>query len=193
MKRVNAGFTLIEIMLVVVLLAMSAVAVVMTLPDTQQNASKEHAYRFYYKLQLLNEDAILNGRDYGIRIEEKNNQYSFMQLTKKGWQPLESKTYKETKFDEGVELRFQIGSDAWQNNDKLFNQDSLFDHEMFADLDDKDKVLPPQVFVLSSGEVTPFYLDVLPSSERQNQWQIRAKENGEIVLLSPEKIAAEEP
>ncbi|WP_305845938.1 type II secretion system protein [Photobacterium kishitanii] len=74
MKR-NAGFTLIEIMLVLVLLATSAVAVVSTLPNNKRDEIKEQAVRFHHLAQLLGEDAMLNGVDYGIRIEP--HQYYF--------------------------------------------------------------------------------------------------------------------
>lgn len=172
-----------------VLISLSAVAVVMTLPDNQQDTAKLQAQRFFYKLQLLNEDAILNGRDYGVRFDNSGDNYRFVTLTEKGWQPLENKTYKETTFEQGLSVDFQLGSDAWANNDTLFNQESLFDEEMFAELDEKTQSLPPQVFVLSSGEVTPFSVTISAESQPESLWTIEAKENGEITLVTPMEYA----
>lgn len=189
MNKRNAGFTLIEIMLVMVLLSMSAVAVIMTLPANKQDVVKQHAQRFFYKLQLLNEDAILNGKDFGITIRENRNQYIFVVLTKEGWQRLDSKNYQPVELDEGLEIRFEPGSGAWADDDRLFEPGSLFDDEMFADEEENKQVDPPQVFVLSSGEVTPFSLDFYVKSEEETRWQVLVQENGEIQLRSPLDLA----
>lgn len=189
MNKRNAGFTLIEIMLVMVLLSMSAVAVIMTLPANKQDVVKQHAQRFFYKLQLLNEDAILNGKDFGITIKENRSSYTFVVLTKEGWQKLDSKNYQPAELEEDIEIRFTAGSGAWADDDRLFEPGSLFDDEMFADEEENKTVDPPAVFVLSSGEVTPFSLDFYVKSQSETRWQVLVKENGEIQLNSPLDLA----
>ena len=185
MKK-NAGFTLIEIMLVVVLLSLSAVAVLITMPNSSQDLAKEQAQRFFYKLQLLNEDAILNGKDYGIRIDEKHFTYTFQELTADGWQAYDTRFYGETELEESLELIYKPGGSAWENNESLFKQESLFDEDMFADLEEEEKLKPPQIFVLSSGEITPFDLMVFPKGQAEERgWRIVVKESGLIKLLAP--------
>ena len=184
--RKNAGFTLIEIMLVIVLLSMSAVAVLITLPDSGQDLAKEQAQRFFHKLQLLNEEAILNGKDYGIRIDEKRLSYTFQELKASGWQKYDARFYGETELEESLELIFTLGGSAWESSESLFNQESLFDEDMFAELDEEKQVKPPQIFVLSSGEITPFNLTLFPKGKaRENGWRIIVKESGLIKLLAP--------
>ena len=191
MKKRNTGFTLIEIMLVVIVLSFSAMTVILTLPNSQQDLAKEQAQRFFYKLQLLNEDAILNGKDFGIRIEENRGRYLYVELTSEGWKALDSKTYKETELEDGVSLSFRMGSDAWSDSDTLFDQQSFFDEDMFSEFDEEQQIKPPQVFVLSSGEITPFSLNVYPQDEQDQRWQISVKETGVIELLSPEEATQE--
>ena len=114
MKR-NAGFTLIEIMLVLVLLATSAVAVVSTLPNNKRDEVKEQALRFHHLAQLLGEDAMLNGVDYGIRIEP--HQYHFLKLTQNGWQPLDGvKFFTDVKLETGITTTVTIGG-AWKDKE----------------------------------------------------------------------------
>ncbi|WP_305818323.1 type II secretion system minor pseudopilin GspH [Photobacterium leiognathi] len=182
MKR-SAGFTLIEIMLVLVLLATSAVAVISTLPDNKRDEVKEQAVRFHHLAQLLGEDAMLNGVDYGIRVEP--HQYHFVQLTQDGWQPLEgAKFYTEVKLDKAITTNVEIGG-AWKDKDRLFKSDSLFKNEdLFTKSDEEKKKIKPQIVVMASGEYTPFTLSFEVDGENQF-WRVSADEVGNLVLLQP--------
>lgn len=191
--RTNTGFTLLEIMLVLVLLSLGAVAVVINLPASQEDLAKEEARRFYHRLQLLNEDAILNGKDFGIRFEESTGRYRFLALTLDGWQLSETKFFTEREVE--LSYKFSLGSSAWNKNESLFNNTSLFDDEMFADLEkEKKQQKPPQVFVLSSGEITPFSLSFSADEKKQNleTWRVYALESGVIELLAPGEAGSEE-
>lgn len=182
MKR-SAGFTLIEMMLVLVLLATSAVAVISTLPDNKRDEVKEQAVRFHHLAQLLGEDAMLNGVDYGIRVEP--HQYNFLQLTQDGWQPLEgAKFYTDVKLDNAITTQVEIGG-AWKDKDRLFKSDSLFkDEDLFTKSDEEKKKIKPQIVVMASGEYTPFTLSFEVNGENQF-WRVSADEVGNLVLLKP--------
>ncbi|EAS40806.1 type II secretion system protein GspH [Photobacterium profundum] len=183
MKKRVAGFTLIEMMLVLVLLATSAVAVIISLPESKEDKVKDEAARFHQLVQLLGEDALLNGVDYGIRIER--HRYQFLELTRNDWQPIkESKFFTEVDVGEDINLRVEIGGYSWQDKDRLFKPGSLFDEDMFAEQTDKNKIKPPQVVVMASGEYTPFTLDF--EVDGQNQfWHVQADELGQLFLLHP--------
>ncbi|GAB3532357.1 type II secretion system minor pseudopilin GspH [Photobacterium alginatilyticum] len=183
MKKRAAGFTLIEILLVLVLLATSAVAVIVTLPESQEDKVKEEAARFHHLVQLLGEDALLNGIDYGVRIER--NRYQFLQLTSQDWQPIqESRFFTEVEMDEDIKLIVEIGGYSWQDKDRLFKPGSLFDEDLFAEQTDKKKIKPPQVVVMASGEYTPFSLEFEVDGENQF-WRVQADELGQLFLLAP--------
>ncbi|OLQ81093.1 type II secretion system protein GspH [Photobacterium proteolyticum] len=187
MKKRAAGFTLIEILLVLVLLATSAVAVIVTLPESQEDKVKEEAARFHHLVQLLGEDALLNGIDYGVRIER--NRYQFLQLTSQDWQPIqESRFFTEVEMDEDIKLIVDIGGYSWQDKDRLFKPGSLFDEDLFAEQTDKKKIKPPQVVVMASGEYTPFSLEFEVDGENQF-WRVQADELGQLFLLAPGETA----
>ena len=182
MKRA-AGFTLLEIMLVLVLLATSSVAVIVSLPESREDKVKEQAARFHHLVQLLGEDALLNGVDYGIRVER--NRYQFLQLTSQDWQPIkESRYFTEVEMDEGIRLRVEIGGYSWQDKDRLFKPGSLFDEDLFAEQTDKKKIKPPQVVVMASGEYSPFTLEFEVDGENEF-WRVQADELGQLFLLPP--------
>ncbi|HHI5411838.1 TPA: type II secretion system minor pseudopilin GspH [Vibrio metoecus] len=182
------GFTLLEILLVLVLISVSAVAVIATFPASVKDEAKISAQSFYQRLLLLNEEAILSGQDFGVRVDVDARSLTFLQLTaEKGWQKWQNdKMTNQTTLKDGLQLDFELGGGAWQKDDRLFNPGSLFDEEMFADKKEEKQEPPPQLFVLSSGEVTPFVLSVFPKGQpRDEQWRVEAQENGTLRLLAP--------
>ncbi len=193
--RKHNGFTLIEILLVLVLLSLTAVAVISTLPTSQKDLSKQYAHSFFQRLQLLNEEAVLSGKDFGVRVDDAKATYSLLSLTEEGWQPLEVKQIPaETVLEGNIALQLDLGGGVWSNDDRLFEPGSLFDEDMFAEFEGEDKVKPPQVFVFSSAELTPFSLSFFPKNGDafNDGWRIEGKESGQIVLLAPGEEAEED-
>ncbi|GAB6263426.1 type II secretion system minor pseudopilin GspH [Photobacterium sp. CCB-ST2H9] len=182
MYRKAAGFTLIELLLVLVLLATSAVAVIFTLPAPKDDALKEEAHRFQYLVQLLGEDAMLNGRDYGVRVDRQG--YRFFELAPDGWQPLkDSRYFTEVTLPDTLGMEVKIGSNAWQDDDRLFEPGTLFDEDLFAEEKEK-QARPPQIIVMASGEYTPFTVTFDASGE-SDVWRVEADEVGQLHLLAP--------
>lgn len=183
------GFTLIEILLVLVLLSLTAVAVIATIPTRTDDSAKKYAQSFYQRLQLLNEEALLSGKDFGIRINEDKSRYTLHVLQAQGWQSLAlNKIPATTELKNDVALQLSLGGGVWQQDDRLFKPGSLFDEDMFAEEEGKKKKeSPPQIFVLSSGELTPFSLSFYPQDRdaTEDGWRVRAKDTGQIVLLAP--------
>lgn len=193
----HQGFTLIEILLVLVLLSLTAVAVIATLPTSQKDLSKQYAQSFFQRLQLLNEEAVLSGKDFGLRVDDVKSSYALLSLTQDGWQPLELKQIpSETKLEGDISLQLDLGGGAWDKDERLFEPGSLFDEDMFAEEEDKEKkkVKPPQVFIFSSAEITPFTLSFFPEDGDtfNDGWRIIGKETGEIKLLAPGEEAEDD-
>ncbi|HCM0978727.1 type II secretion system minor pseudopilin GspH [Vibrio parahaemolyticus] len=185
--RKHNGFTLIEILLVLVLLSLTAVAVITTLPTSQKDLSKQYAQSFFQRLQLLNEEAVLSGKDFGVRVDDTKKTYTLLSLTAEGWKPLEMKQIpSKTKLEDDIALQLDLGGGAWDKDDRLFEPGSLFE-DMFADETEEKKVKPPQVFIFSSAEVTPFTLSFFPQKGDvfNDGWRVIGKESGQILLVAP--------
>ena len=186
--RFRAGFTLLEILLVLVLVSLASVAVISTLPTNAKDASEKQANSLYQRLLLLNEEAMLSGRDFGLRVDEKKSTYYLMTLESKGWKKLNIEQIPyQTKLKDSSAISLTLGGGAWGDDDRLFKPGSLFDEDMFEDLFEKKKLPPPQIFIVSSGEVTPFTVSIYPrqGDVERDAWKVVAKENGQIVLLVP--------
>ena len=188
MMKNQKGFTLIEILLVLVLLSVASVAVISTLPQKSSDDAKQQAQALYHRLQLLNEEAILSGKDYGVRFDEKRSSYQLLALSEEGWQKLsDDELPQSTALPDGLAMVLQLGGNVWKDEDRLFKPGSLFDEDMFSEVEDEKKVPTPQVFIMSSGELTPFSIAIYPQnlSVEQDAWQVVAKENGQIIILAP--------
>ncbi|MEZ8143665.1 type II secretion system protein GspH [Enterovibrio norvegicus FF-33] len=167
MKRGRpSGFTLLEVLLVVVLLAISAVIVVPNLPQNQSDEAKDEAQRFYQLVQLWSEQTLLTGQTFGLRVND--DRYELLRLTRQDWVAAEEgRTATEVTMPEGIELDLQVTGFVAEE-DRLFDRTKLFDEEMFAEEEDKPK--PPQVVLMGNGEIIPFTLTFLANKKRL--WQV---------------------
>lgn len=183
MKERSRGFTLLEILLVVLLLSVSSAAVMMTLPVSQSNQAKAVAQSVFQRIQLLNEEAILSGRDFGVSVDEKQRSLRFLVLTTDGWKLVDKHLFNaELDIRSELTVDFQLGGDLWQSDERLFEPGSLFDDRF----EQQDQEKSPQVFILSSGEVTPFVLSIRSKTEhRDHSWRIVVGENGQARLFAP--------
>ena len=110
MMRRYSGFTLLEILLVLVLVSLASVAVISTLPSSGKDGAKKQAQALFFRLQLLNEEALLSGHDFGLSVDESKASYRLVQLKAGGWQPLAQQGLDaETQLDANLTLSFELG------------------------------------------------------------------------------------
>ena len=138
------GFTLLELMVVVVIAALLFTFVALSInPNTAEDNLKQEALRFNRLLQLLLEEAVLKGEDYGIEFAPR--EYRFLRLEQNQWTPIENdKILRKRKLPEEMEMDLAV------ENTSIVIDNTGIDGEK----DNRDAI-KPQVFVLSSGEITP--------------------------------------
>lgn len=163
----NRGFSLIEIMVVLVIIGTMAMLVVVNFtPAKDDEQLSKEAQRFQQVFDLAVDYAVLNQKQLGLRIEPDNNLYLFLVLDEEQkWQTITSQSLfaaRELEQDLGLEL--QLDGLPWINEDTMFDR-SLFDEGLSVSDDetsigDEEELAqePPQVFIFSSGEFTPFSL-----------------------------------
>jgi general secretion pathway protein H len=176
-----------EVLLVLVLLAGSSVAVLMTFPDRKADVLADSAKGFYQRLRLLSEEAMLNGVDLGVRISD--HEYQFFALKGREWQEMgETGLFKPVEENaEFTRLFLSLGSAAWEDKDRLFEPSSLFEPSRFDD--EEKKIDPPQIWVMSSGEITPFTLRFEPNASIDDSvWRVVVTESSDLKLLSPSEV-----
>ncbi len=85
MRAPRAGFTLIEVLVVVVVLAVIVGAVVMSVTGMDARRADREAERLYLLLQLACEHAELNGREVGLHLAARG--YGFSLTAQDRWAP----------------------------------------------------------------------------------------------------------
>ena len=134
----KAGFTLLEIMIVVVIVGLLSAAVVPMVSRSSDDILKEQADRFSALVKLSQDESILQSRQLGLRIKESS--YSFLQQDGENWIPFEEGPFRERQLSGNTKI-------------SLFLDD--IDVSLAEGIAGAEKT-KPQVFILSSGEMTPF-------------------------------------
>lgn len=152
------GFTLLEVMLVLLLVGILASAVVINFSGNspEQRLQKE-TLRFSEVFQFIADAAQLRQQEWGLVVTPE--QYAFVYYSADGWQwaqqPAAAKTYK---LPDGITLALELEGLPGAEQSLL----SQLDWQTAAeDSDDETATAAPplpQVFLLSSGEISPFRL-----------------------------------
>ncbi|WP_392340431.1 type II secretion system minor pseudopilin GspH [Moritella marina] len=168
----EAGFTLLEIMLVIFLMGMMITGAVMTMssagPDRQL---KQAAARFIGVLELAEEEALLSSMEMGLVIEAQQYQFVYLDDNDR-WSALDdSKFFAKQALKEDIQLSLELAGlkaeGGFLGSRKLFaDDDGLFEDDdgLFEGGDKKDRI-EPDIYIYSSGEITDFtltftYMDV---------------------------------
>lgn len=161
------GFTLLEVMLVLLLMGL-AVGYVMfnAFGVSHVDSLKQQAQRLQVIVDMASDYAVLNQQQLGVRIEEDRSEYYFAYLDETDeWQRIEGEEiYAPHTLPESYTFTLNLDDLPWDVEDQLFDRD-LFDETLSVSNDGVDigneeerKLPPPQIMIMSSGEVTPFTL-----------------------------------
>ena len=165
--RSARGFTLLEVMLVLLLMGLAAGYVMFNaFGASQADLLKSQAQRLQVIVDMASDYAVLNQQQLGIRFEPKDNQYYFVYLDENDeWQRIEGeKVYEPYTLPDSFTFTLNLDDLPWDVEDQLFDRE-LFDENLSVSEDAVDigndeekKQPPPQILIMSSGEVTPFSL-----------------------------------
>lgn len=102
----RAGFTLVELLMVVAIIGMAAAAVVLTVPDPRPAVGAE-AERFAARLTRAREEAILSNRP--VAVETTAAGYDFQTFDGRAWVALNDGPFGPEVWGEGVSVAVNEG------------------------------------------------------------------------------------
>ncbi len=141
------GFTLIELLIVTVIIGSLASLAVLNLGGADQTRQLENeARRLHAILRMAADDAVFQAQELGLQLQE--NSYRVLQLDPATgrWLPLQTRGYAEHTVPESFEMQLEVEGDV----------PSLVQGKAREE---------PAVLLLSSGEITPFMLEMRLADE----------------------------
>ena len=103
----SAGFTLVELMVVLLIIGLMASVAIFSFPSGN-SALQEDAQRFAARTAALRDNAILQSRPMAVQVTPSG--YSFLERRKGSWSVLEDKPFVSTNWSSGV--RAKTGEDG---------------------------------------------------------------------------------
>ncbi len=183
-KKPQAGFTMLEVVIAMAIIAIIAVGAFRFFGSNHKGDLKNHAYKLLGQLQIAQEESIIRGVDFGLRVEDDG--YFFLIYNQEKWQRLEDHQFlKEQEFKEPFALYVNVdGQESLlKNAEPDEDDDKGSDTEVTTgDLDLEKKIKLPQVFMLSSGEMNEFVLTVGLDQDDGAFYRIRGNYLGDFKI-----------
>ena len=132
--------------------------------DPWDERLREETRRLAALLELAAEDALLETRELAVRFEPDG--YRFLRLQQGQWVGVPEGVLRPRQLPPGLELELRLQEDAPRLDDREEEQGG------------------PQVYLLSSGEMTPFTLR-LQTPERDYRYELRADLLGRLEWEGP--------
>jgi general secretion pathway protein H len=161
----SKGFTLVEILVVVVIMAVVISLAVLSIGVTgRDNQLDQEGRRIQALIDLLHERAVLEGRDFGVSIQPNAYDFLVYDTIRDVWLKFDQENeYRHRELPSGVSFQLQLD----QQTVVLKAPDKAFSGGAPA---------TPQLAIAASGEGTPFRLIL-----QRDATQARASVNGDAM------------
>lgn len=165
-----AGFTLIELMVVIIIIGILMSAVVLSIRTDEIDEHMEiEIRRIQALINLAREEAVMQGQEYALTVKEGS--YLFEMFDDGAWLPItDDRVFRERAVLQGTELALVV--------------DTLEIPLATAEDSGDDRESPPRIYILSSGEIMPFEL-ILRTQDQTVQFSVKAEEDGVVKLVLP--------
>ncbi|WP_227712344.1 type II secretion system minor pseudopilin GspH [Marinobacter zhanjiangensis] len=169
----QSGFTMIEIMVVLVLVGLLASLAVVNLGGgSQQREMTSKIRELYVLMQTASEQAILNNEELGLVIDEQGYRFVVYDEREREWKTESERLFQGRGFPEWMSV-------------VLFSEGDIPRLASRDDEDDEDTRLQPDIVFYSSGETTPFELEFQLTQSSDRVYSLVADGLNEIEMKTP--------
>ena len=165
-KPYECGFTLIEIIVVVFIIGITITFATLSVSQHSDRYIEEEAKRLHHLLRLASEEAVFRSQELSLLLTSTG--YKFASLQGPKWEPItDDSFFREREFPDVITVKLTVD-----------DQD--------VNLGDSEK--PAQIFLLSSGELTPPFTLIF-KGETDVTYKINGKITGEVIYQEPENTS----
>jgi general secretion pathway protein H len=179
--RAARGFTLLELMIVVFVIGLVTAGVVISFSGGRRDEQLEReSERLDALFDYVREQAELQTRDYGFRINTRGYSFVVYDVLANQWRPAEEDdALRERPFPEGIETEVVV------EGRKVVLETRKKDVEDFM----------PHVMIFSNGDISSFEVILWRegTDERKDRSRIYSDESGNIKLLQPGEVEEKSP
>lgn len=180
--RDQRGFTLVELLVVSIVIVLITSTIALKLTASGKKALHEEARRINALVRLASEQALLQGRDIGMVVENNGYRFYLFDQVQRRWLDLSTeRLFRPRTLPDNMSMQL-----ALEENDVTWpdpEDDPSSSDE--GDADDELSVPTPQILMLSSGEITPFEL-YFEMDEIEPAYQLNVLPDGSRELIELE-------
>lgn len=163
-RTINSnGFTLFEVIIVVFIIGVIVTFGGLSIGQHGDRYVEDEAKRLHHLLRLATEEAVLRSQELSLMVTSSG--YHFTSLQGPKWEPItDDPFFREREFPDMVTVKLIVDEEE-------------------VNIGDSDK--PAQIFLLSSGELTPPFTLTL-KGEEDIIYKINGRITGEVVYQQPD-------
>ncbi|NKB97841.1 MAG: type II secretion system protein GspH [Pseudomonadales bacterium] len=155
MASISRGFTLIEVLVVVVILAIAMSVVVAGFTGADQEQSfKGFAERMVLRIEMARDRAVQTNNEWGVYVDADEISFAEFDHVSAQWLPRIQRPFRVESTDDNFRYRVKV---------------EAYPGQVEPSDDDEDT---PSIILFSSGETTPFELSIEPEAWTTNSWTL---------------------
>ncbi len=144
-RDASRGFTLLEILVVLFIVSIMTGLTVINLPRfTQTGDFDSEVNRLKVVIEMLRDESLIRANEYGFRPHRDRYDFYIYNELKQSWELLDQRPFASRELPDDISLSLRVEG---------------------GDLEDDEQQAPP-VLILSSGEITPFELEIRSRTDR---------------------------
>lgn len=176
------GFSLIEMMVVMVIVALMAMAVTFVIPDDTDEGGADTALALHTQLQYAREYAMVRHAVLALEVWEQD--YRFVQWKEGQWQPLSSRGLTPNSIPQDMRLELRVDSVDLLTQDD--DRDGLFQPEDDGEgRDKKARESGEMLYIFGSGGLPVFNLKLINMMDAGAvSWVIESVDGYELQVRS---------